>query len=120
MSDLLIVDDDPGVRAVLRRALGSAGLPARFAVDGRQALALADQRWPAVVLLDLTLPGDLDGWATWASLERAAQGRPLAVVVWTGDGLAAAEARQRGAVALLKSAPPALVVAALARGGGIV
>ena len=82
MSDLLIVDDDPGVRAVLRRALGSAGLPARFAVDGRQALALADQRWPAVVLLDLNTPG-LDGRATLQEIKQDPALRFLPVVVFT-------------------------------------
>lgn len=116
MYDVLIVDDEAGVRRALRRALESAGLACRVAASGRQALARVAEAWPAVVLLDLTLAGTLDGWATWAALASAGAGRALRVVVLTGDREAVELALQRGAdLALCKSEPAHVVAAALRR-----
>jgi CheY-like chemotaxis protein len=116
MPDVLIVDDDAGVRRALRRALESAGLTCRVAASGRQALARVAEAWPDLVVLDLTLAGALDGWATWATLARARAGRALRVVVLTGDREAVDLALQHGAdLALCKSEPAQVVVAALQR-----
>ena len=104
MSDVLIVDDEPGVREFLRHALAGAGLPCRAAASGSQALSLARSAWPAVVMLDLTLPGRLDGWATWEALDELAAGRPLRVLVFAAelDSQDRARAVERGAWRVLR------------------
>ncbi|HRE29401.1 MAG TPA: response regulator, partial [Anaerolineales bacterium] len=56
----------------------------RVAVNGARALEAARAKWPTVVLLDLGLP-DADGWGVWDQLRREADGRPLRVVVLSGD-----------------------------------
>lgn len=84
MPDVLIVDDDAGVRQFLKAALARLGLPFRVAVNGARALEAARAEWPKVVLLDLGLP-DADGWGVWDQLRREADGRPLRVVVLSGD-----------------------------------
>jgi len=56
---ILIVDDDPEVRLMLQ-ALVTQGLPGyavRLAEDGESALACMQQETPALVLLDLVMPG---------------------------------------------------------------
>lgn len=55
---VLIVDDDLFVRRLLEDALSESGLALRVleASDGEQALALATQERPEVVLLDLFMP----------------------------------------------------------------
>ncbi len=56
---ILIVDDDPEVRAA-HQALVEAGLPGcavRTAENGESALALMENEVPALVLLDLVMPG---------------------------------------------------------------
>jgi DNA-binding response OmpR family regulator len=61
MSTILVVDDDPKIRDLLRLYLERDRHRAVFASDGLEALAVA-QRWrPALVLLDVMLPG-LDGF----------------------------------------------------------
>jgi CheY-like chemotaxis protein len=115
MPNVLIVDDDPGVRATLRRALQAAGFECRCAASGRQALARAAESWPQCVILDLTLAGTLDGWATWAALHANANGRTLTVVVLSGDAAAAELACERGAAAFSKSEPVAALVSELRR-----
>lgn len=60
--DILIVDDDASTRAGLRLLLEGRGYRCAEADDGRAALALAREKPPQCVLLDLHLP-DLDGFA---------------------------------------------------------
>src|SRR4030081_3365599 len=52
---VLVIDDDPSIRAVVTTALQDEGYRVVSAVDG-QALEMACQHHPAVVLLDLTMP----------------------------------------------------------------
>src|SRR6478735_55471 len=60
MTRVLIVDDEPAVRAALDRALRLDGYEITLAADGREALdSLADSRHDAVVL-DVAMPG-IDG-----------------------------------------------------------
>jgi DNA-binding response OmpR family regulator len=54
---VLVVDDDPTVSDVVRRYLERAGLTVDRASDGPAALALAAERSPDLVVLDLMLPG---------------------------------------------------------------
>lgn len=85
MSDLLIVEDDPTMRDFLRQALTRIRLPFRIVGDGGRAIRLARERWPVAVLLDLTLPGRLDGWQVWETLEAQAAGRRLNVILFAGE-----------------------------------
>jgi DNA-binding response OmpR family regulator len=60
---VLVCDDDPDIRAVLRALLERDGLAVSEAADGREALRLVHERHPALVLLDVNMP-QLDGWQT--------------------------------------------------------
>ncbi|MBM3299419.1 MAG: response regulator transcription factor [Deltaproteobacteria bacterium] len=57
---ILIVDDDPHIREVLRFALRSAGFRTAEASDGGQALSLFSELQPDLVILDIIMPG-IDG-----------------------------------------------------------
>jgi two-component system OmpR family response regulator len=60
-SDLiLIVDDDPHIREVVRFALQTAGFQTAEAADGREALSLFRQISPALLVLDIVMP-EMDG-----------------------------------------------------------
>jgi CheY-like chemotaxis protein len=54
---LLILDDDSDIRAVLRLRFESLGWRVSEAHDGHQAIELAKQRLPDVLILDLGPPG---------------------------------------------------------------
>lgn len=54
---ILVVDDEPTVGDVLSRYLARAGFEPIVAADGETALTLAAEQSPAVVVLDLMLPG---------------------------------------------------------------
>ena len=55
--DVLVVDDDRGVREALRRGLALENFTVREAADGVAACAEIASRPPAVVVLDVAMPG---------------------------------------------------------------
>jgi DNA-binding response OmpR family regulator len=60
---ILVVDDDPDVRGLVRELLERAGARVVDAADGREALRLLYDVRPDVIVLDVTMP-ELDGWQT--------------------------------------------------------
>lgn len=58
---VLIVDDDPAIRFVLREAFTAVGFDVREAESGLLGLDSLDQVAPAIVLLDIMMPG-IDGF----------------------------------------------------------
>ena len=69
MATVLIIDDEPNIRRMVGALLGAEGYEVRDAPDGSTGAKLAIESEPDVVLLDLMMPGDMDGMAT---LERLA------------------------------------------------
>ncbi|MQA11579.1 MAG: response regulator [Pseudonocardiaceae bacterium] len=57
---VLVVDDDPTMRDVVRRYLEAAGHEVRLASDGSEALRQFGEREPDLVVLDVMMPG-IDG-----------------------------------------------------------
>jgi CheY-like chemotaxis protein len=58
---LLVVDDDEGVREFMAMALASVGYEVVSAPDAAAALELLATSQPAVILLDMLMP-NVDGW----------------------------------------------------------
>ncbi|HSK48791.1 MAG TPA: response regulator transcription factor [Coriobacteriia bacterium] len=61
MSSILVVEDDPIIRQTVAYALKRAGFEVASAGDGSEALTIAEETCPDLVLLDLMLPG-IDGY----------------------------------------------------------
>src|SRR4051794_27638034 len=100
MALILVVDDDPQVRQWVHDVLESEGLEVATAADGRQALDLVASRAPALVVLDVTLPGP-DGANAGQKL-REALGSQVPILLITADGRAAEKAAQIQAYAYLR------------------
>ena len=89
---VLVVDDEPVIRAFVSRALTLAGFEVAVAADGREALRLVveDRVRPAVVVTDIEMPG-MTGIELAARLLAL---RPaLRIVMMTGDPIRAEAAR---------------------------
>lgn len=93
---VLVIDDEPGMRSLMRRGLGMAGYTVETVDGGEAGLEAANRQRPDLVLLDLMMPG-LDGFET---LERlcAIVPRPKVIVL---SGRDEPEDRQRAANASL-------------------
>ncbi len=102
MPSVLIVDDEPNIRRMVGALLRGEGYEVREAPDGATALALAGEAEPDVALLDLMMPGGLDGLQL---LERLREQRPdLPVVMMSGraDLADAVRATKLGAAQFLE------------------
>jgi two-component system nitrogen regulation response regulator NtrX len=115
MPSVLIIDDEPNIRRMVGALLEAEGFEVRDAADGTAGVARAMDWEPDLVLLDLMMPGALDGMATLELLrERFPE---LPVVMMSGRaGLAdAVKATRLGAVNFLeKPLTPEGVLLALA------
>lgn len=68
---LLLVDDDPTLLSVLARRMSREGYDVSTADSGARALALLEQRWPALLIVDLMMPG-MDGFELCRRVKRIA------------------------------------------------
>ncbi len=58
---ILVVDDDPPIQRILRRNLSMSGYDVLVAENGEDALGMVHVHKPDLILLDLCLPGEVDG-----------------------------------------------------------
>lgn len=58
---ILVVDDEPSIQRILRRNLNVSGYEVLVAEDGKQAIEIVRLHQPDLILLDLWLPGEIDG-----------------------------------------------------------
>ncbi|NQZ00076.1 MAG: sigma-54-dependent Fis family transcriptional regulator, partial [Bdellovibrionales bacterium] len=58
---VLIIDDEKAIRDILEASLGDDGFVTSSAADGVSGLAALAEFKPQIVLLDIWMPGDLDG-----------------------------------------------------------
>src|SRR5439155_20452831 len=99
---LLLVDDDPGLRALLRATLDAVDVEVEDVEDARLALTAIRQRRPDAIVLDVNLPG-LDWLAFCRQLKRDRQTREIPIVVLSGsDGGTPDEALDAGADSFLR------------------
>jgi CheY-like chemotaxis protein len=87
MAKILLVEDNEMNRDMLSRRLQKKGYEVVMAVDGEQGVAMAETQAPALVLMDMSLPG-LDGWEATRRLKAAAGTRAIPVIALTAHAMA--------------------------------
>jgi two-component system nitrogen regulation response regulator NtrX len=68
VATILIVDDEANIRRMVGALLAGEGYDVKEAASGAQGIAKADEAEPDAIMLDLMMPGELDGMATLARL----------------------------------------------------
>ncbi len=95
---VLVVEDDPATREVVRRALERDGWIVFEADNGKSALESLKHAAPDLIVLDLMMP-EMDGFEFVAELRRTESGRRIPVVVVTAKEITAEDrARLNGHV----------------------
>ena len=84
-STILVVDDNRDNIEILRAFLESRGYVVAEAPDGKTALAKMDQVRPALVLLDVMMPG-MDGWQVCRTIKNHPELGGTKVVMVTAKG----------------------------------
>lgn len=92
---VLVIDDEPPIRKLLRMGLATAGYQTLEAPNGKAALALLTDR-PDLVILDLGLP-DIDGHELLRSIRARQESIPIVVLSSRGDEAGKVRALDYGA-----------------------
>ncbi|MCI0584115.1 MAG: response regulator, partial [Chloroflexi bacterium] len=92
---VLVVDDEAGVRAVLRELLGSEGYTVVDVPDGPSGLALCETEAIDVVLTDVSMPG-MSGWEVAEACHARFPDVPVGLITGWGDRLDPDELARHG------------------------
>jgi CheY-like chemotaxis protein len=79
---LLVIDDDPDSRDLLKRMLEKDGYAVLTASGGAEGLALAKEHQPELITLDVMMPS-MDGWAVLSALKADPATAEIPVVMMT-------------------------------------
>ena len=85
MRSILVVDDQPAVRRLLRALLEMAGFEVTEAEDGAWALEAVRTQQPDLVVLDIMMPR-VDGWKVLTEIREDPDLTELPVIVLTAKG----------------------------------
>ncbi len=93
---ILLIEDDASIRTGLELNLSVEGYRVISAADGRAGLALARERKPSLVILDLTLP-ELDGLTVLRAIRKDDRETPVLVLSARGQEASKVEGLRLGA-----------------------
>ena len=83
MAKILVVDDNADNRNILARLVGYGGHQPVTATNGREALGLARDTQPDLILMDLAMP-EMDGWTATRRLKSDETLTEIPVIIVTG------------------------------------
>lgn len=94
---VLVVDDDPDIRELVRTNLEAAGYRVNTARNGKEALRTVRDESPDAIFLDVMMP-EVDGWTVLRQLKSESPEDLSLIPVFMITGLAEVEYRIRGGI----------------------
>lgn len=82
-NEILLVDDDPDIRDSLGTILGQSGYTVRTAVDGRTALQELRKKQPDLLILDIMMTTDTEGFDLAFEIKESAEFSRLPIILLT-------------------------------------
>ena len=79
---MLVVDDEPAIREMIRFVLGKSGMKVRSAASGREALEKIGEKTPDILLLDWMMP-NLSGTELTRHLRKSPLTRDIPIIMLT-------------------------------------
>lgn len=89
---ILLVEDNSDNRIIYRRALEHFGYAVIEALDGEEAIRLATERVPDLILMDISIPR-IDGWEATKAIRADARTTGIPIVALTAHAMPADRAR---------------------------
>lgn len=113
MSSVLIVDDEPNIRRMVGALLRAEDYEVREAADGAAGLRCVEDEEPDVALIDLMMPGELDGITTLSRIRERWSDLPVIMMSGRASLGDAVRATKLGAVNFLEKplAPESVLLA---------
>lgn len=103
---ILVTEDEPAMMRALVDTLTRAGYAVLQATNGTEGLALAQQKHPSCILLDILMP-DMDGVAMMEHLRKSEWGKTVPIIILTNldasDKMIGTILRDQPAYYLMKS-----------------
>lgn len=96
MARVLVIDDEPDVRYLLRLSLERVGHEVLLAEDGLRGVAVAQRQRPDAIVLDLMMPV-MDGYGVLEALAKDARTSRVPVMVLTAKAIPEEAERVTGA-----------------------
>jgi len=96
MNKILLVEDNEMNRDMLSRRLERKGYAVAIAVDGLQAVDMATSEAPALILMDMSLPG-CDGWEATRRIKSNDATKRIPVIALTAHAMQGDEQKAREA-----------------------
>ena len=84
MSKIMIVDDDPNIRELVRVLLQNGGFDSCEAADGRDALRVITDENPDLAVIDLMMP-NMDGYELCRNLRKYYENLPILMLTAKGE-----------------------------------
>ena len=86
MQKILLVEDNEANRDMLSRRLVRKGYAVVMALDGHQAVEMANSERPDLILMDMSLP-ELDGWEATRQIKATAETSMIPVIALTAHAM---------------------------------
>jgi len=96
MSRILLIEDDPDCRTIVRTYLEYVGYEVLEEGDGEEGVRRAREEDPDLILMDISL-GGMDGWEATRILKADPRTAPIPVIVLTAHALTRDQERSREA-----------------------
>lgn len=96
MAKILLVEDNEMNRDMLSRRLIRRGYEVVMALDGQQAIELAAEQSPSLILMDMSLPV-VDGWEATQHIKSDERLRGIPIIALTAHAMATDEQKARKA-----------------------
>ncbi|HYR28638.1 MAG TPA: response regulator [Thermoanaerobaculia bacterium] len=87
MASILVVDDEPTIRALVAKIVERIGYKADLARDGADAIAKLEKQHYSVLIVDLMMPV-MDGYGVVDWVKQNANPKPAIIVVSAADSAA--------------------------------
>jgi DNA-binding response OmpR family regulator len=98
---ILIVDDDRQLQQALQQILADEGYETHHAENGQMGLQLAKSLRPALIMLDIMLPGGPNGMDVLGSIKADKEILHIPVIMMSNLATQQKEAKERGASAYI-------------------
>lgn len=98
---ILVLDDEPVIRALIKQQLGQAGYRALLADSAQHAIDLVSQQQIDLVLSDVLMPGDISGFQVIDALRATRPSLPIVLITGAGTGEHMSSALDHGAAGFI-------------------